>query len=63
MIETPATTQNPSINERSLSSSSRRVTGRFFLDDEVLRNAGVSDFSAYRPAGVAEADLIEDFFL
>src|SRR6187402_2249674 len=46
-----------------LTQPSRRVTGRFFLDDEVLRSAGVSDFSSYRQAGVADADLIEDFFL
>ena len=35
-----------------LTQPSRKVTGRFFLDDEVLRSAGVTDFSRYRPAGV-----------
>jgi citronellol/citronellal dehydrogenase len=42
---------------------SRTVTGRFFLDDEVLRTAGVTDFSRYRHEGVAERDLMGDFFL
>jgi citronellol/citronellal dehydrogenase len=42
---------------------SRRVTGRFFLDDEALRSAGVLDFSRYRPAGVADSELMADFFL
>jgi citronellol/citronellal dehydrogenase len=42
---------------------SRKVTGRFFLDDEVLRSAGVADFSSYRHPGVAESELMGDFFL
>jgi citronellol/citronellal dehydrogenase len=42
---------------------SRRITGRFYLDDEVLRNAGVKDFSPYRKEGVREEDLTSDFFL
>jgi citronellol/citronellal dehydrogenase len=42
---------------------SRKVTGRFFLDDEVLRGAGVSDFSQYRDAAVDDRDLMADFFL
>jgi len=46
-----------------LTQPSRKVTGRFFLDDEVLRSAGVSDFSRYRAAGTAEGDLMPDFFL
>ena len=46
-----------------ITQSSRAVTGRFFLDDEVLRNAGVTDFSRYRNEGVAEHDLMPDFFL
>jgi citronellol/citronellal dehydrogenase len=46
-----------------LTQPSRKVTGRFFLDDEVLRGAGVSDFSRYRNEGVAESDLMSDFFL
>ena len=46
-----------------LTQPSRKVTGRFFLDDEVLRNTGVTDFSAYRQPGVREDDLTPDFFL
>ena len=46
-----------------LTQPSRKVTGRFFLDDEVLRNTGVTDFSVYRQPGVSEADLTLDFFL
>jgi len=42
---------------------SRQVTGRFFLDDEVLRNAGVTDLSGYRQPGTREEDLMPDFFL
>src|SRR5262245_40318966 len=46
-----------------ITQSSRTVTGRFFLDDELLRGAGVTDFSSYRNADVAEEDLMGDFFL
>lgn len=46
-----------------LSQPSRRFTGRFFLDDELLRAAGVTDFARYRPADVEESELMGDFFL
>ena len=46
-----------------LTQPSRKVTGRFFLDDEVLRGQGVTDLSPYRQPGVSEADLAPDFFL
>jgi citronellol/citronellal dehydrogenase len=46
-----------------LTQPSRKVTGRFFVDDEVLRGAGVTDFSPYRQPGVAEDELAPDFFL
>jgi citronellol/citronellal dehydrogenase len=46
-----------------LSQPSRTVTGRFFLDDDVLRQSGVTDLSRYRQPGVAESDLMPDFFL
>ena len=46
-----------------LTQPSRTTTGRFFLDDEVLRNAGVTDLSRYRQPGVEESDLVPDFFL
>ena len=42
---------------------SRKLTGRFFLDDEVLRGAGVTDFSRYRQPDAREEDLMPDFFL
>ena len=41
----------------------RAVTARFFLDDEVLRGAGVTDLTRYRHPGVEERDLVPDFFL
>ncbi|MEW6322103.1 MAG: NAD(P)-dependent oxidoreductase [Acidobacteriota bacterium] len=46
-----------------LSRPSREVTGRFFIDDEVLRLAGVTDLSSYGPPGVAPGDLMPDFFV
>ena len=46
-----------------LTRPSRACTGNFFIDDEVLREAGVTDFSVYRHDGVEEKDLIPDFFV
>jgi citronellol/citronellal dehydrogenase len=46
-----------------LTQPSRKLTGRFFLDDEVLRSAGVTDFSGYRQPETREEDLMPDFFL
>jgi citronellol/citronellal dehydrogenase len=46
-----------------LMSPSREHTGKFYIDDEVLRSAGEADFSQYRDAGVREEDLLPDFFL
>jgi citronellol/citronellal dehydrogenase len=46
-----------------LTQPSRKVTGRFFLDDEALRSSGVSDFSSYRQPGVTDEELMPDFFL
>jgi citronellol/citronellal dehydrogenase len=46
-----------------LTQPSRKVSGRFFVDDEVLRAAGVTDLSAYKQPDVAEKDLTPDFFL
>jgi len=42
---------------------SRELTGQFLIDEEVLRAAGVTDFSVYRHPDVAEADLVGDFFV
>ena len=46
-----------------LTRDSRTCTGNFFIDDEVLRDAGVTDFTQYREKGVAERDLVPDFFV
>jgi len=46
-----------------LTQPSRKITGRFFLDDEVMRAAGVTDMSRYRHSGVDERELMPDFFL
>jgi citronellol/citronellal dehydrogenase len=46
-----------------LTSASREFTGKFCLDDDVLRAAGQTDFSQYREIGVREEDLLPDFFL
>lgn len=44
-----------------LSKPSRECTGNFFVDEAVLRDEGVSDFSKY--ANVPDAELMPDFFL
>jgi citronellol/citronellal dehydrogenase len=44
-----------------LTRPSRECTGNFFVDDDVLRSAGVTDFSKYQV--VPGADLIPDFFV
>lgn len=41
----------------------RSCTGNFFVDEEVLTEAGQSDFSRYRHPGVREDQLIQDYFL
>ena len=46
-----------------LTRPSREYTGRFLIDDEVLRDAGVTDLSPYLQSGAQEADLMPDFFL
>jgi citronellol/citronellal dehydrogenase len=46
-----------------LCSNSREFTGNFCIDDQVLRAAGVTDLSRYRPEGVREEDLLPDFFV
>jgi citronellol/citronellal dehydrogenase len=42
---------------------SRDCTGNLFIDDDVLRAEGVSDFARYRYPGAREEDLISDFFV
>jgi citronellol/citronellal dehydrogenase len=46
-----------------LTRPSRDVTGRFFVDEEVVAAAGVTNLDRYRPEGVAEEDLMPDFFV
>lgn len=46
-----------------LTRDARACTGNFFIDDEVLRESGVTDFSRYRHEDVSEDDLMPDFFL
>ena len=46
-----------------LTQPSRDLTGRFLIDEDVLRVAGVTDFSRYRDPAVSEADLRLDFFV
>jgi citronellol/citronellal dehydrogenase len=44
-----------------LTKPSREVTGNFFIDEEVLRKEGVTDFAKYQL--VPGAELIQDLFL
>jgi citronellol/citronellal dehydrogenase len=46
-----------------LTQPSREVTGRFLIDEDVLRDAGVTDLSRYRDPDVSEDDLMPDFFV
>ncbi len=46
-----------------LKRDSRTFTGQFCIDEQVLREEGVSDFSAYRDSTVREEDLLPDLFL
>ena len=46
-----------------LTSDPRSVSGRFLVDDEVLRAHGIQDLSKYAPPGVADIDLTPDLFV
>jgi citronellol/citronellal dehydrogenase len=46
-----------------LTRPSRELTGQFLIDDEVLRAAGVTDFSRYQREGVTDDQLMRDFFV
>jgi citronellol/citronellal dehydrogenase len=46
-----------------LTQPSRSFTGNFCVDEDVLRGAGVTDFSGYRHPGVREDELMRDFFV
>lgn len=43
--------------------SSRECTGNFFVDEEVLRESGIMDFSQYKYTDVEDSELLPDFFL
>jgi citronellol/citronellal dehydrogenase len=42
---------------------SHQCTGNLFVDDDVLRSEGVTDFARYRYGDAREEDLLPDFFL
>jgi citronellol/citronellal dehydrogenase len=42
---------------------SREYSGRFVIDEEALREAGVTDLSPYNPPGVGDEQLMRDFFV
>jgi citronellol/citronellal dehydrogenase len=42
---------------------SRELTGKFLIDEDVLREAGVTDLSRYNPPGIVDAELMRDFFV
>jgi citronellol/citronellal dehydrogenase len=46
-----------------LTRDSRGFSGHYCIDEEVLREAGVTDFTPYRAADVREEDLLPDFFI
>ena len=43
--------------------SSREYSGKFLVDEDVLREAGVTDLSGYNPEGVSNEKLMRDFFV
>ncbi|HEX8756903.1 MAG TPA: NAD(P)-dependent oxidoreductase [Steroidobacteraceae bacterium] len=46
-----------------LTRDSRSFSGHYCIDEEVLREEGISDFARYRAAEVREEDLLPDFFI
>ena len=46
-----------------LTREARSFTGNFCIDEDVLRSAGVTDFSRYRHEGATEDMLLTDLFL
>lgn len=46
-----------------LCKDSRSFTGQFCIDDVVLHDSGVRDFSGYRRADIDESELMPDFFV
>ncbi|MEN0077910.1 MAG: NAD(P)-dependent oxidoreductase [Pseudomonadota bacterium] len=46
-----------------LTREAAETTGNFYIDDEVLASAGITDLSQYAPEGVADIDIMPDFFV
>jgi citronellol/citronellal dehydrogenase len=46
-----------------LTRDSRGFSGHFCIDEDILREAGVTDFARYRAADVSEDELLPDFFV
>jgi citronellol/citronellal dehydrogenase len=46
-----------------LTRPAKESTGNFFIDEDVLREAGVTDFAKYLSQGATEDTLQEDFYL
>jgi citronellol/citronellal dehydrogenase len=46
-----------------LTADARSTTGNFFIDDELMAAHGVTDLSGYAPDGVADIDILPDFFV
>ncbi len=46
-----------------LSRHSRECTGNFFIDEEVLRESGVTNFDKYKYTEVNDSELLPDFFI
>ena len=42
---------------------SRMFTGRFLIDEDVLRESGMTDLARYNPEGVSDGQLMRDFFV
>jgi citronellol/citronellal dehydrogenase len=46
-----------------LTRDSRSFSGHFCIDEEILREEGVTDLARYRAADIREEDLLPDFFI
>ena len=46
-----------------LSKPSREFSGNFLIDEDVLREAGITDLSPYNPPGIGDDELMRDFFV
>ena len=60
-------TRSPSIMADAayeiLKKPSRDFTGNFVIDEDVLREAGITDLSPYNPPGLSDHELMRDFFV